>query len=335
MNTSGLPPGLAREPQSLLDSVNGDALRRDAPKDSLRQTDGPLYTSVTIPVPKEIQYAISVISSTLDKLAGPVERHHLVPIVIVVCVETAFLKWIRRSNEDVLSTIFFTFLLGSFAWPVWSNLKHIHCRLDDVYGKIEVLQQSMDVLVVSPKANAVDDLHPSREIIPVPSSIDPVSAPAIPEVPFVPPREDHPTSKSLVSPVVKAVDAEPPRPAVDRLVDSNKPPYPPHEIPETIPVHSFNDPVSAPATPKVPFVLPRENPPTPKSLVNPVVKAVDPEPPRPAVDLLVDSNKTPYPSHEIPETIPVHSFSDPVSVPATPKVPLFCQERILPRQNHS
>jgi hypothetical protein len=65
------------------------------------------------------------------------------------CVETAFLKWIRRSNQDVLSAIFFTILLGSFAWPVWSNLKRVHCRLDDVFGKMEALQQSIKVTVVS------------------------------------------------------------------------------------------------------------------------------------------------------------------------------------------
>ena len=66
------------------------------------------------------------------------------------CVETAFLKWIRRSNRDVLSTIFFTILLGSFAWPLWSNLKRLHCRLDDVFEKIEVLQRSIKVVVSSP-----------------------------------------------------------------------------------------------------------------------------------------------------------------------------------------
>jgi len=71
------------------------------------------------------------------------------------CVETAFLKWIRRSNQDVLSTIFFTILLGSFAWPLWSNLKRLHCRLDDVFEKIEALQQSIKVTVVSSPVLAV------------------------------------------------------------------------------------------------------------------------------------------------------------------------------------
>ena len=70
------------------------------------------------------------------------------------CVETAFLKWIRRSDEDVLSTIFFTILLGSFAWPVWSNLQRVRCQLYEVFGKLEALQQSIEVIVVSPRVRA-------------------------------------------------------------------------------------------------------------------------------------------------------------------------------------
>jgi hypothetical protein len=58
------------------------------------------------------------------------------------------LKWIRRSNEDVLSILFFSFLLGSFAWPAWAVLKRMRCQLDDLSGRIELLQLSIKVSVV-------------------------------------------------------------------------------------------------------------------------------------------------------------------------------------------
>jgi hypothetical protein len=62
----------------------------------------------------------------------------------------------RRTGKcaDILSTIFFTILLGSFAWPVWSNLKRVHCRLDEVFAKIEALQQSIKVPVIFPRVRA-------------------------------------------------------------------------------------------------------------------------------------------------------------------------------------
>jgi hypothetical protein len=60
------------------------------------------------------------------------------------CVETAFLKSIGQSNKDVLFVILFTILFG-FVWPVWSNLKRLQCQLDDVFWKIDALQQSTKV----------------------------------------------------------------------------------------------------------------------------------------------------------------------------------------------
>ncbi|KAH9964230.1 hypothetical protein BC827DRAFT_59967 [Russula dissimulans] len=162
--------------------------------------------SVTIPVPKVIQDSISTIASTLDKSLVPVEWDHLVPIVIVVCVETAFLKWIRRSNEDVLSTLFFTFLLGSFAWPLWFNLKHIHRRLDDVSGKIEALQQSIKSLETTPVVRP---------------PVGHFDAPAVPDDPVVWPKEDS-TSKLTVNPVVDSVEPQ---------VDTDELPHSTHKHP--------------------------------------------------------------------------------------------------------
>jgi hypothetical protein len=44
----------------------------------------------------------------------------------------------------VLYVILFTVLFG-FVWPVWSNLKRVQCQLDDVFWKIDALQQSIKV----------------------------------------------------------------------------------------------------------------------------------------------------------------------------------------------
>ncbi len=68
--------------------------------------------------------------------------HYLAPLPR--CVEIAFLKSIGQSNKDVLSVILFTALFG-FVWPVWSNLKRVQCQLDDVFWKIDALQQSIKV----------------------------------------------------------------------------------------------------------------------------------------------------------------------------------------------
>ena len=77
------------------------------------------------------------------------------------CVETAFFKWIRRSNEDVLSTIFFTLLFGGFAWPAWSHLKCMNYRLDELSKKIEVLEHAVRVPIIFLYAfkRVVDELH--------------------------------------------------------------------------------------------------------------------------------------------------------------------------------
>jgi hypothetical protein len=66
------------------------------------------------------------------------------------CVEIAFLKFIGQPTKDVFSAIFFTALLGTLAWPVWSILRRVQGQLEDVSGKIDVLQQSIKVTVVSP-----------------------------------------------------------------------------------------------------------------------------------------------------------------------------------------
>lgn len=49
--------------------------------------------------------------------------------------------------EDFTLAIFFTVLLTSFAWPVWTTLKPMHYRLDEINVKMDVLQNSIEVCV--------------------------------------------------------------------------------------------------------------------------------------------------------------------------------------------
>jgi hypothetical protein len=67
-------------------------------------------------------------------------------------VEWCFLKVVGWSYKDVFSAIFFTFLSGHFACLVWAKLKHLHGKLDAIFGKIEVLQQAIKVDIFSPRA---------------------------------------------------------------------------------------------------------------------------------------------------------------------------------------
>jgi hypothetical protein len=55
---------------------------------------------------------------------------------------------IRQSLENVISAASFTFLLTSFAWPVWTTLKPMLHRLDEINVKMDILQNSIEVFVV-------------------------------------------------------------------------------------------------------------------------------------------------------------------------------------------
>jgi hypothetical protein len=72
-----------------------------------------------------------------------------------------FRKYVGQSNRDILSAIFLLFLLGRFVWFVWSNLKHVRNQLDDMYGRIEALHQSIKVTVFFPHVfeRPVDELR--------------------------------------------------------------------------------------------------------------------------------------------------------------------------------
>ncbi|KAI0294974.1 hypothetical protein BC826DRAFT_299171 [Russula brevipes] len=170
----------------------------------------------TITIPKWVQRSISLISPTLDESAW----HHLVSIAFVICAEVVLLKWIHRSDEDVLSAIFFTFLLGSFAWPVWSDLKRIQSRLGGVSGRVESLQRSIESLK-SPRA-----VHPTVEHVTVPA--EPNISPSLPKE--YSPRKR--ASKRVAKRVAKSVDPELERP-VEPQVATRRPPYLPYEIPPT------------------------------------------------------------------------------------------------------
>ncbi|KAH9960761.1 hypothetical protein BGW80DRAFT_923381 [Lactifluus volemus] len=132
---------------------------------------------------------ISNVSSTLGELV-PIERHQLTPIVVVVCVETAFLKWIRRSSEDVLSTIFFTFLLGSFAWPAWSHLKRVHCQLSELHGRMEALEDAVRTAKSLPSSPPIDPNPGARIGFEVTEQEQEGSAPEIHVLPVIIKQED-------------------------------------------------------------------------------------------------------------------------------------------------
>jgi hypothetical protein len=63
-------------------------------------------------------------------------------------VHLVFLVLIRRPMEDFISAVFFTVLLTSFAWPVWTTLKPMDHRLEEINVKMDVLQNTLQVFVV-------------------------------------------------------------------------------------------------------------------------------------------------------------------------------------------
>lgn len=59
-----------------------------------------------------------------------------------------FLVLIRQPFENVISAIFFTVLLTSFAWPVWITLKPMHRQIDEINVKMDVLHNSIQVIAI-------------------------------------------------------------------------------------------------------------------------------------------------------------------------------------------
>ncbi|KAI9454173.1 hypothetical protein BJY52DRAFT_774594 [Lactarius psammicola] len=111
----------------------------------------------------EIQLALSNISSNLGKLV-PVERQHVVPPAVAAFVHIVFLILIRQPIEHIISAVFFTLMLTSFAWPVWTTLKPMHHRLDEIDARMDVLQHSIESLKLAvsrlPSVNYVPDIYP-------------------------------------------------------------------------------------------------------------------------------------------------------------------------------
>jgi tetratricopeptide (TPR) repeat protein len=111
----------------------------------------------------EIQKALSDIASNLGKLV-PVERQHVAPPAVAAFVYLFFLMLIRRPVEDFISAVFFTVLLTSFAWPVWTALKLMYHRLDEINVKMDVLQNSIECIELAvsrrPTIDYVPDGYP-------------------------------------------------------------------------------------------------------------------------------------------------------------------------------
>ena len=77
-------------------------------------------------------------------------HHRLTPLPRFV--EWCFLTLVGWSYKDVVCAFFFTFLLGGFACLMWSNVKRLQCKLDDIFGRIEALHQAINVGIISPPA---------------------------------------------------------------------------------------------------------------------------------------------------------------------------------------
>ncbi|KAH9044369.1 hypothetical protein EDB85DRAFT_1908934 [Lactarius pseudohatsudake] len=111
----------------------------------------------------EIQLALSNISSNLGKLV-PVERRHVVPPAIAALVHLVFLVLIRQPIENIISAVFFTIMLTGFAWPVWTTLKPMDRRLDEINVRMEVLQHSVESIKLAVSrlstVNHVHDIYP-------------------------------------------------------------------------------------------------------------------------------------------------------------------------------
>ncbi|KAH8990166.1 hypothetical protein EDB86DRAFT_1803394 [Lactarius hatsudake] len=111
----------------------------------------------------EIQLALSNISSNLGKLV-PVERRHVVPPAIAALVFLVFLVLIRQPIENIISAVFFTIMLTGFAWPVWTTLKPMHRRLDEINVRMEDLQHSVESIKLAVSrlstVNLVHDVYP-------------------------------------------------------------------------------------------------------------------------------------------------------------------------------
>ncbi|KAH9035064.1 hypothetical protein EDB84DRAFT_1485940 [Lactarius hengduanensis] len=111
----------------------------------------------------EIQLALSNISSNLGKLV-PVERRHVVPPAIAALVHLVFLVLIRQPIENIISAVFFTIILTGFAWPVWTTLKPMDRRLDEINVRMEVLQHSVESIKLAVSrlstVNHVHDIYP-------------------------------------------------------------------------------------------------------------------------------------------------------------------------------
>jgi len=106
---------------------------------------------------------------------------------------------------------------------VWSKLKRVNCRLDEVFAKIEALQQSIKVTTIHHVFElVVDDLRQSLESTTVtrpPIENDPI--PPFPNGPVVLGRED-PTPKPNAKSVIKPIDSQSERP-VERRAAADKP----------------------------------------------------------------------------------------------------------------
>ncbi|KAH9178616.1 hypothetical protein EDB89DRAFT_960331 [Lactarius sanguifluus] len=214
----------------------------------------------------EIQLALSNISSNLGKLV-PVERRHVVPPAIAASVHLVFLVLIHQPIENIISAVFFTIMLTGFAWPVWTTLKPMHRRLDEINVRMDVLQHSVESIKLAvSRLSAVNYVH---DIYPVPSgtveeppssqreTLEPnVQSIESKEVPQSVMQDEFPVNFEESEPFRVSVtvtpeperDEEPPA-----IVDEREPTSVTLELTVSEPPASADhpDPIQAPAEPKV------------------------------------------------------------------------------------
>ncbi|KAH9964229.1 hypothetical protein BC827DRAFT_1189776 [Russula dissimulans] len=218
--TTNSPPDPARQPERSI-YMNGDASRPGAGVNGAPRRPPPenaRFASVTVPIPKALQPAISLVSSIPDKLALA-ERCYLTHVLTVVCIELAFLKCIGCSNKVTLYTIFVTCFLGSYACRLQSNLQRMQGQLDSVFWMIGDVQRSIKSLEFA---------------LVVQSRTEDVPVPAIPTAPPFSQKDAAPRIGTPKPTVMSPTEPAVPMPErVEPPVATNKTPYPPYEISAT------------------------------------------------------------------------------------------------------
>jgi hypothetical protein len=67
---------------------------------------------------------------------------------MVRLVHLVFLVLTRQPFENIISAVFLTVLLASFAWPMWITLKSMHRHIGEIDVKMDVLHNTLQVFII-------------------------------------------------------------------------------------------------------------------------------------------------------------------------------------------